>query len=77
MDEALGQQAAQGLIYGNQASPAAREKAQTIVKNMAARHESQLMAWKWLNRAMENMPPSEAEEVSLWELISRVRHDRY
>lgn len=69
---------AQGLISANLTKDAAsREMAQTIVKNMAARHEAQLMAWKWLNRAMENMPPSEAEEAALWELISRVRHERY
>lgn len=80
MDDGLiKQQTAQALggqILGNQLG-ASREKAQTIVKNMAARHESQLMAWRWLNRAMENMPPSDAEEAALWELISRVRHERY
>jgi hypothetical protein len=81
MSDAIGfQQAAPGSMFigGNSISnAAAREKAQTIVKNMAARHEAQLLAWTWLNRAMVNMPPSDAEEAALWDLISRIRHERY
>lgn len=75
-DELILKQQGPIAISNSMTSPA-REKAQTIVKNMASRHESQLLAWRWLNRAMENMPPSDAEEAALWELISHVRHERY
>lgn len=76
MDDGLISKQSAQMAMGNICGPA-REKAQTIVKNMASRHESQLMAWQWLNRAMESMPPSDAEEAALWELVSRMRHERY
>jgi len=72
------QQAAQGLIAGNLLSGAdCREKTQTIVNFMVGRHQGQLAAWSYLQRALETMPPTEAEEASLWELVSSMRHQRY
>ena len=78
MDDGLISQQQPQLAMGNSIlGGPAREKAQTIVENMAARHESQLLAWKWLKQAMKAIPPTDAEEAALWELVSRVRHERY
>jgi hypothetical protein len=82
MDELAKQQAAgqmaQGLISGaNILGGPSREKTQTIVDFMVGRHQGQLAAWSYLQRALEAMPPSEAEEASLWELVSSMRHQRY
>lgn len=76
MDEGLiKQQAARALgaqIHGNQYA-AAREKAQTIVDNMAKTHERELAGWNYLRRVMKDVPPSDEEEVALWELVCRMR----
>lgn len=70
-------QMAQGLISGNILGQASREKTQTIVNFMVGRHQGQLAAWSYLQRALDAMPPTEAEEASLWELVSSMRHQRY
>lgn len=71
------QQTAQGLAAGNLLNGACREKTQTIVNFMVGRHQGQLAAWSYLQRALDAMPPTEAEEASLWELVSSMRHQRY
>lgn len=68
----------QGAQVGNILGAAAcREKTQSIVNFMVGRHQGQLAAWSYLQRALEAMPPTDAEEASLWELVSSMRHQRY
>lgn len=75
--EALNYQAAQGLVAGNLMGAACREKTQSIVNFMVTRHAGQLAAWSYLQRVLEAVPPTDAEEASLWELVSSMRHQRY
>lgn len=81
MDDTLAKQRAvvEQLAQGANILGAAgcREKTQTIVNFMVGRHQGQLAAWSYLQRALEAMPPTDAEEASLWELISSMRHQRY
>lgn len=70
------QQFAQGLVGGS-SNVACREKTQTIVAHMVGRHRGQLEAWTWLQAALDQVPPTEAQEASLWELVSSMRHQRY
>lgn len=77
--EMAAKQVAQGLISSanllNQ--QVCREKTQTIVDYMVGRHQGQLAAWSYLQRVLTAIPPTDAEESSLWELVSSMRHQRY
>lgn len=64
-----------GLSAGQYA--AARESAQTIVKNQLRSHEREAAAWRWLDAALEVKKPTEEEEAALWDLLCRARRERY
>jgi hypothetical protein len=68
---------AQGLVGASSLSGCGRDRVQTIVANMVKQHERELAAWNYLQLAMGKIPPDEAEEEALWELLGRARRERY
>jgi hypothetical protein len=55
---------------------AARESAQTIVKNQVRDLSRELAAWNYLETVMTVNPPTKDEEEALWSLITRARRER-
>lgn len=63
---------AQGICNGP-----SREKAQTIIADMVKKHESELAAWNYLQLVTSEHPPDAVEEAALWEMLGRIRRERY
>lgn len=55
----------------------ARESAQTIVRNELQKHEKEAAAWRWLDAAMVAHGPTTEEEAALFDLLCRVRRERF